>query len=99
MSSPAARATDQLSLLRGADAGPADSVDRLVPDDTPAKPKASRPRRRRPRGTGAVFQRGNRWYGQWYIRGKLVKRSLGPMREPGSRTVSHELKPRRGFAS
>jgi hypothetical protein len=32
-----------------------------------------------------VFEKGNRWYGQWYLRGRLVKRSLGPMRQPGSR--------------
>lgn len=41
--------------------------------------------RRRPRGTGAVLEKGNRWYGQWYVRGRLVKRSLGPVREPGTR--------------
>ena len=40
---------------------------------------------RRPRGTGAVFQKGERWYGQWYVRGKLIKRSLGPVRQPGTR--------------
>ena len=32
-----------------------------------------------------MFGKGNRWYGQWYLRGRLVKRSLGPMRQPGSR--------------
>ena len=32
-----------------------------------------------------MVEKGNRWYGQWYVRGRLVKRSLGPMREPGSR--------------
>jgi integrase len=32
-----------------------------------------------------VFEKGSRWYGQWYIRGRLVKRSLGPVRQPGSR--------------
>jgi integrase len=32
-----------------------------------------------------VVEKGNRWYGQWYVRGRLVKRSLGPMRQPGSR--------------
>jgi integrase len=32
-----------------------------------------------------VFEKSNRWYGQWRVRGRLVKRSLGPVREPGSR--------------
>jgi integrase len=32
-----------------------------------------------------VFQKGDRWYGQWYVRGRLVKRSLGPVRAAGSR--------------
>ncbi len=32
-----------------------------------------------------MFEKGNRWYGQWYLRGRLVKRSLGRVREPGSR--------------
>ena len=32
-----------------------------------------------------MVEKGNRWYGQWYVRGRLVKRSLGPMRQPGSR--------------
>lgn len=39
----------------------------------------------RPRGTGHVFARGNRWYGEFYVRGKKTKRSLGPVRPPGSR--------------
>jgi len=51
----------------------------------PNKPYTKRAERRRPRGTGAVFQKGDRWYGQWYVRRKLVKRSLGPVRMTGSR--------------
>ena len=32
-----------------------------------------------------MVEKGNRWYGQWYVRGRLVKRSLGPTRPAGSR--------------
>lgn len=39
----------------------------------------------RPRGTGHVFPKGNTWYGEFYVRGKKVKRSLGPVRQPGTR--------------
>ena len=39
----------------------------------------------RPRGTGHVFQKGNTWYGEFYLRGRKVKRSLGPIRQPGTR--------------
>ncbi len=53
--------------------------------DEPSEPPVKRVNRRRPRGTGAVFQKGDRWYGQWYVRGRLVKRSLGPVRVAGSR--------------
>jgi integrase len=53
--------------------------------DQPSEPSARRANRRRPRGTGAVFQKSDRWYGQWYLRGRLVKRSLGPVRVAGSR--------------
>ncbi len=35
------------------------------------------------RGTGHLYQKDDRWYGQWYVRGKRVKRSLGPVRQPG----------------
>jgi integrase len=42
-------------------------------------------RNRRPHGTGNVFEKGDRWYGQWYVRGKRTKKSLGPIRKPGSR--------------
>ncbi len=57
----------------------------VVSQDQPSTPRATRARQRRPRGAGAVIEKGNRWYGQWYVRGRLVKRSLGPVREPGSR--------------
>jgi hypothetical protein len=76
---------EQISLLGERGADPADSFDQSVSDEQPAKSRVPRQRQRRPRGTGAVFEKGNRWYGQWYIRGKLVKRSLGSMRQPGSR--------------
>ena len=36
------------------------------------------------RGTGHLYQKDDRWYGQWYVRGKHVKRSLGPVRQPGA---------------
>jgi integrase len=48
-------------------------------------PTQERQRNRRPRGTGNVFVRNDTWYGQWYLRGERVKRSLGPIRRPGSR--------------
>jgi integrase len=76
---------DQLSLIREGDAGQPATVDRAVSQEQPSTPRATRARQRRPRGTGAVVEKGNRWYGQWYVRGRLVKRSLGPMRQPGSR--------------
>jgi integrase len=81
-SAPPAR---QLSLIERPDAAPADTVDEVVTEDQPSKPRTSRTRQRRPRGTGAVFEKGKRWYGQWYLRGRLVKRSLGAVRQPGSR--------------
>lgn len=37
------------------------------------------------RGTGNVFQKRSTWHGRFYVRGKRVKRSLGPVRQPGSR--------------
>jgi len=75
-------------MLQHADAGSADTVDQVVSQEQeqPSMPRATRSRRRRPRGTGAVFEKGNRWYGQWYVRGRIVKRSLGPVREPGTRS-------------
>lgn len=36
-------------------------------------------------GTGSLFEKGGNWYGQWRIGGRLVKRKLGPQREPGTR--------------
>ena len=41
-------------------------------------------RNRSRRGTGHLYQKDDRWYGQWYVRGKRVKRSLGPVRQPGA---------------
>ena len=32
-----------------------------------------------------VYAKDSTWMGKWYVRGKPVKRSLGPMRQPGSR--------------
>jgi hypothetical protein len=40
---------------------------------------------RRSYGTGSIIKRGGSWYGQWRVGGKLVKRKLGRIREPGSR--------------
>ena len=40
-------------------------------------------RNRRPAGTGSLFTRGASWYGQWRVRGRLVKRRLGPRRKAG----------------
>lgn len=37
-------------------------------------------------GTGSLFLKGESWYGQWRESGRLVKRRLGPMRQPGTRT-------------
>ena len=85
MNRPLQQGADQLSFLGSVDAGTTDSVDQVVSAEQPAKPTTPRQRQRRPRGTGAVFEKGNRWYGQWYLRGKVVKRSLGPMRQAGSR--------------
>jgi len=42
-------------------------------------------RNRRPHGTGNVFEKGDRWYGQWYVRGQRIKKSIGPVRSPGTR--------------
>ncbi len=41
-------------------------------------------KRRSRRGTGHLYQKHDRWYGQWYVRGNRVKRSLGPVRQPGT---------------
>ena len=76
----------QLSLLGTANAAATGTVDpgRDMQEETTQKP-ARQAKQRRPRGTGAVVRKGDRWYGQWYLRGRLVKRSLGPMRQPGTR--------------
>src|SRR5437879_342912 len=50
------------------------------PDDLAMSRRSSRPR-----GTGELFTKANTWYGRWYVRGKPVKRSLGPVRQPGTR--------------
>ena len=50
------------------------------PDDRAMSRRSSRPR-----GTGELFTKANTWYGRWYVRGKPVKRSLGPVRQPGTR--------------
>jgi integrase len=42
--------------------------------------------KRRSRGTGSLFQRNGRWVGQFRADGKLVKRTLGPVRAPGGRS-------------
>src|SRR5438046_1842897 len=54
-------------------------------DHSTQSDEKDRTRHRRPRGTGAVFKKSDRWYGQWYVRGRLVKRSLGPVRPAGTR--------------
>lgn len=54
-------------------------------DDRPKKRAKSSSRGRRSYGTGAVFEKSNRWYGQWRVRGRLVKRSLGSVRQPEGR--------------
>jgi len=81
-----ATSEDQLSLLGHPDAATGGTVDpgRHM-QEPPTQEPSKRMKTRRPRGTGAVLQKGDRWYGQWYIRGRLVKRSLGPVRQPGSR--------------
>ncbi len=42
-------------------------------------------RRKRPHGTGSLFERYGSWYGQWLVRGKPVSRVIGPVRKPSSR--------------
>ena len=39
---------------------------------------------RRSYGTGSIFKERGSWYGQWRVGGKLVKRKLGAIRQPGS---------------
>lgn len=40
---------------------------------------------RRSYGTGSIIKERGSWYGQWRVGGRLVKRKLGPVREPGTR--------------
>ena len=40
---------------------------------------------RRTYGTGSLFTARGKWYGQWRIAGRQVKRVIGPKRQPGSR--------------
>lgn len=40
---------------------------------------------RRSYGSGSLIERGDAWYGQWRVGGRLVKRKLGQRREPGTR--------------
>lgn len=44
-----------------------------------------RQRSKRSYGTGSVEPKGGSWQGRWYVDGKQVKRSLGPIRQPGSK--------------
>jgi integrase len=64
-------------------AGPSQRVTNI--NDQVKEQRGRAAKGRRPRGTGAVFTKGDRWYGQWYIRGRLVKRALGPVRRPDNR--------------
>ena len=43
------------------------------------------PMQRRNYGTGSLFTARGKWYGQWRIGGRQVKRAIGPKRQPGSR--------------
>jgi integrase len=47
---------------------------------TPSDAKA-----RRSYGTGSLFVHRGKWYGQWRVGDRQVKRMIGPTREPGSR--------------
>src|SRR5512133_2703328 len=40
---------------------------------------------RRSYGTGSLFTARGKWYGQWRVGGQLIKRAIGPKRQPGSR--------------
>jgi hypothetical protein len=40
---------------------------------------------RRAYGTGSLFIHRGKWYGQWRVGDRQVKRMIGPTREPGSR--------------
>ena len=40
---------------------------------------------RRNYGTGSLFTARGKWYGQWWVEGRQIKRAIGPKRQPGSR--------------
>ncbi len=82
MTANGAAGSRQLSLLASESAEGPDSLGEGVEKQGKARRQRTS---RRPRGTGAVFQKAERWYGQWYVRGRLIKRSLGPVRQPGTR--------------
>src|SRR5262249_27933531 len=44
-----------------------------------------KPRAKRSYGTGSVSPKGGSWQGVWWVGGKRVKRSLGRIRQPGSK--------------
>ena len=48
-------------------------------------PMRSQRNQRRSYGTGSLFIHRGKWYGQWRVDDRLVKRVIGPRREPGSR--------------
>lgn len=77
---------EQLSLLQRPAAERSDTVGRAVSQDRQSQTEKPSSRRYRPHGTGGVVEKSNRWYGQWWVRGRRVKRSLGPVRAPGTRT-------------
>lgn len=41
--------------------------------------------RRRPYGTGSLYQKAGSWYGRWLVGDRRMNRRLGPVRQPGSR--------------
>ena len=44
-------------------------------------------KQRRSYGTGSLFTSHGSWYGQWRVNGSLIKRKLGPKRQPGPARV------------
>jgi integrase len=42
-------------------------------------------RSRRTYGTGSIIEKSGDYYGQWRVDGRLIKRKLGPIRNPGTR--------------
>ena len=85
MTRPEPRAVRQLRLIDAVPDRATPPTGAVAAPSNEAQPEPPNRSRRRPRGTGAVFQKGDRWYGQWYARGRLVKRSLGPVRPVGTR--------------